>query len=313
MLSNLNLITTWRCDLTCLHCLQGHPAECADFPIELLPRLLKQARQFGASKVSLTGGEPHLHPQFEALVATSVRAGYSWSIVSNGQQTTACNAAIAKYGERFSGVSLSLDGATPATHDAMRNRPGAFERVLCAIQNYLDQGVAVSTRTCLTRLNMQELDQIVRLGVDLGVSAMTFAGVIPTPWNRPLLLSDSEKLELYQNINVLKDQTTIPLNTTSALYTSGGVNFCSVLDLYSLNFNPRGEMIFCCDTSGYGAVVGDLAKLPLKDLIESWLDRANEIRIQRTRRIAQGQMGEGFDNCTFCNVYFDHRLPESDY
>jgi MoaA/NifB/PqqE/SkfB family radical SAM enzyme len=310
MLKYIVIITTWRCDLSCLHCLQGHPAERADFPIELLPKLLKEARQFGANKVSLTGGEPHLHPQFEAIVETSVRAGYSWSIVSNGQQTTAYNAAIAKYGEQFSGISLSLDGAAPATHDTLRNRPGAFERVLCAIQNYLDQGVAVSTKTCLTRLNMQELDQIVRLGVDLGVSAMTFAGVIPTPWNRPLLLSDSEKLGLLQRIDELKDQTPIPLNVASALYTFGGVNFCSVLNLRSLYFNPRGEMIFCCDTSGYGAVVGDLAKLPLKDLIESWLDRANEIRLQRTRRIAQGQMGEGFDNCNFCNQYFDCLQPE---
>jgi hypothetical protein len=102
-----------------------------------------------------------------------------------------------------------------------------------------------------------------------------------------LLLRHSEKLELYQKINGLKDQTTIPLQVTSALYTPGGINFCSVLDLHSLDFNPRGELIFCCDTGGCGTLVGKLAEFPLKYLIESWLNQANEMRIQRSRRAAQ--------------------------
>jgi len=48
MLHNIALITTWRCDLTCLHCLQGYPAERADFPIELLPKLLKDASRMNS-------------------------------------------------------------------------------------------------------------------------------------------------------------------------------------------------------------------------------------------------------------------------
>ena len=44
MLTRLALIVTTHCDLHCAHCLRGLSDEKVDFPVELLPRLLEEAR-----------------------------------------------------------------------------------------------------------------------------------------------------------------------------------------------------------------------------------------------------------------------------
>ena len=95
------LITTLRCDLACAHCLRGHPDERPDFPLDLLPRLLVEAKPFGVRHIALTGGEPRLHPQFEQIVAMVVGAGYTWSFVSNGMQTAPYEPLVERYREQL--------------------------------------------------------------------------------------------------------------------------------------------------------------------------------------------------------------------
>lgn len=62
MINALVIITTLRCDQTCAHCLQGHPDERPDFPLDIYAKLLRDARPFGAKLISFSGGEPRLHP-----------------------------------------------------------------------------------------------------------------------------------------------------------------------------------------------------------------------------------------------------------
>jgi MoaA/NifB/PqqE/SkfB family radical SAM enzyme len=78
-----------------LYPLPGRP----DFLLELLPRLLEEAQIFGARHVT-------------------------------GQQTQPYLLVLERYGERCSSITLSLKGANAATHDALHNKTGAFERVL---------------------------------------------------------------------------------------------------------------------------------------------------------------------------------------
>ena len=85
MLTRLALIVTTRCDYHCAHCARGLSDQRVDFPLELLPTLLEQARPFGARHVGFIGGEPHLHPQFAELVEMVSQAGYTWHFVSHGE------------------------------------------------------------------------------------------------------------------------------------------------------------------------------------------------------------------------------------
>lgn len=301
---NITLIATLRCNLMCAHCLHGDPDQRPDFPLDLLPRLLIEAKPFGTKHVVLTGGEACLHPEFDAMIALIVGAGYTWSFISNGMDTAPYERAIVAHGEQLTRVSLSLDGATAGTHNAIRNHPHAFDRVINAARRYQELGYRVKLKTSLNRRNQHELEAIVHLAEELGATAVEFAGTIPAPGNHDLALSADEQLALFERLQAVTPEVGIPVHFTSALYTAGGVYFCNVLGLRALYFNAEGEMVFCCDASHAGSVIGALRRYPLAQLIQMWLQRAAELQQARVRVLGQGAVPAGFDTCAYCTQYF---------
>ncbi len=301
MLNQLTIINTLRCDLKCQHCLRGYPQECTDFPLDLLDKLLTEALPFGAKHVALTGGEPHLHPDFEKIVEKIVAYGYTWHFVSNGQRTEPYLSVMEKYPDKISHVALSIDGATAETHDGIRNQKGAFEKVVASAKQYVELGYKVRISSSLNQKNKGQVGALVELGQALGVCGMRLGGTIPAAWNRDLVLSDAESLDLYQQIIKLCATTAFELQAISSLYTRGGVNFCNNLNFHTLTINTLGELIFCCDTIENGAVTGSLREHSLVELIKLWLEQSKALQAQRADRIAAGNLGEKFDTCAFCN------------
>jgi MoaA/NifB/PqqE/SkfB family radical SAM enzyme len=304
MLNQIAIVTTLRCDLKCQHCLRGFPKERPDFPMDLLDKLLTEAMPFGVKHVGLTGGEPHLHPQFETMVEKIVAYGYSWHFVSHGQRTEPYFPLMERFRDKFKSVSISLDGATAKTHDEIRQRKGAFDKAVASIKKYVQAGFKIMIAMTLNQKNKSEADAMLELAKDLGVDRVGFGGTIPTTWNQNLLLTDGESLELYKRISALCQGTGIEIDTVSSLYTRGGLNFCRILNLQELTFNSLGELIFCCDTIENGAAIGSLHEHSFAELVKLWLTQSANVQIQRTEQIARGNMGNGFDTCAFCNAYY---------
>lgn len=303
MLRQLAIIVTTRCDLRCAHCLRGHPPERHDFPLELLPRLLEEARPFGLQRVALTGGEPRLHPQFERIVESIVQAGFSWHFVSNGQQIEPYLPLMERFREQLGHVALSIDGATAEIHDEIRQQPGAFANVTAAARRCVALGYKVHISASLNQKNKGQMKELVELARSLGACGIRFGGTIPTPWNQVLVLSDAEAAILWQEIEALRKESDLEISTFSSLYTQGGVNFCGNLNLHELTVNAEGQVIFCCDTTGDGAVVGSLADGSLASLLLKWLEFSQKLQARRAGRISHGRMGEGFDTCSYCNAF----------
>jgi len=273
--------------------------------MDLLEQLLADALPFGARHVALTGGEPHLHPAFEQMVETITAFGYTWHFVSHGQRSEPYLPVMAKHRDKLTHVSLSVDGADAETHDTLRNRPGAFEKVRASARTYVELGYKVRLSVTLNQQNKTQVEALVQLAREWSAYGINFAGTIPTDWNQELVLSDQQSLELYHQILALREQTKFDLRPVSSLQGRGGVNFCRNLNLHEAAFNARGELIFCCDTIEDGALIGSIKELPLYELVKRWLKQSADLQIQRAERIAKGNLGEKFDTCAFCNAFFN--------
>lgn len=304
MLTKLILITTYRCDLHCQHCLQGFPREHSDFPVELLDKLLTEAMPFGARHVNLTGGEAHLHPQFEYIVETIVNYGYTWGLISHGQRSEPYLPLMEKYRKQFKTVGLSIDGATSEIHDELRGRKGSFEKVTASARTYVENGFEVWIKTSLNQKNKVQMEALIKLAANLGAKGIMFAGTIPFAWNQHLLLSDEESFGLYQKINSLRHGAPVKLRTSSALHTRGGVNFCQVLNLSDITVSPRGNVDFCCDVHQPKGSMGSLRDHSFSALVQTWLEKSASLQRKRAEQIASGTMEQGFDTCAFCNRYY---------
>ena len=307
MLHNIAVIITTRCDLKCWHCLRGFPTQASDFPIEFLDKLLQNALVFGTKHIGLTGGEPYLHPKFSEIVKIIVSYGYTWHFVSNGQNADPYLPLIEKNRDNFSHVTLSLDSVTPEIHDKIRRRSGSYKRTIESIKKYVRAGCSVKIASTLTQKNKNEMEPLINLAIEVGANSIVFGGIIPTPWNQELILPDSDSMPLWELANSLRTKKDFNIQTTSSLFTRGGINFCNALNLKELTFNSQGKLIFCCDTIGSGYEIDSNSEANLAELLSKWLDISLAMQKFRTHQILNGVMEDGFDTCHFCNNFFSHQ------
>ena len=169
-----------RCNLRCRMCPIAYRPDAAGAPAFLsftrFQRLVDEAAD--VVELQLQGlGEPMLHPRFFDMVEYATRAGIRVSTNTNG---TVLHAAHAQrcVTSGLDALHLSLDGATPATYEAIRVR-ARFARVLRNLDRLLAARVRLASDHPRVRIvvvamrsNLGELAALVRLAAARGVHSV---------------------------------------------------------------------------------------------------------------------------------------------
>jgi radical SAM protein len=130
--------------------------------------------------VVLTGGDPFERPDLNELIAYGTAAGLHMSLSPSvtPRLTGSTLAAAREAGAHV--VSLSLDGATAATHDAFRGIDGTFSATLDAAALVGEAGLRLQLNTTVTADNVTELPAILDLVVTLGPTLWSVFFLVPT-------------------------------------------------------------------------------------------------------------------------------------
>jgi AdoMet-dependent heme synthase len=165
--------TTRACQLACRHCRAS--AIATPLPGELTSRegerLLDDIAGFGSRPpvLILTGGDVLMRQDLTTLVAGArdrgIPVGLSPSVTP--LLTPAALAPLRELGVRS--VSVSLDGARAATHEAIRGVDGHFRATIDALRMLVDEGFTVQVNTTVMLDNVEELADVAGLLVDVGV------------------------------------------------------------------------------------------------------------------------------------------------
>lgn len=160
---------TNECNFACLHCIEESGPGKA-FKDELsddqVLAVLRQAIDLEVPYISLSGGEPMVHPRFFDFVEYAAGRGAQLKIETNGQYLTpgACRrleqAAVKS-------VQVSLDGASGETFNRMRVR-GDYDQVLQGVRNLVAAGVPLEINYSPTCFNTHEIGDAVDLAYALG-------------------------------------------------------------------------------------------------------------------------------------------------
>ena len=164
--------TTRRCNLACLHCRAA--AGSGPYPGELTSdegvKLLDHLAGMGQVVVIMTGGEPLLRDDIFDLAAYGTRLGHRMVMAVNGTLLTPAIAARLK-DAGIQRLSISIDGATAASHDRLRAVTGAFDGALAGIAAAKEAGLPFQINTTVTRANRAELPAIHALARTLEAAA----------------------------------------------------------------------------------------------------------------------------------------------
>ena len=175
----VHLEVTARCNLHCRHCFADAPRTedgREELSLEELDRLFAEMAANGSFRLGLTGGEPLLRSDLIEIISLAVGHGLTPCLTTNGLLVTEqLAAALANYD--FAWLNVSLEGATAATHNAVRGA-GTFARVREAIA-ILRRHVPFSLAFTIARHNRHEVEACVRLARDIGAQAAVFRPLYP--------------------------------------------------------------------------------------------------------------------------------------
>jgi radical SAM protein with 4Fe4S-binding SPASM domain len=164
-----------------------------------------------------TGGEPFLRKDLFAILDYVRKCGFSTSLMSNG---TLIDDDMARR-IREAGVSdvqISLDGLE-TTHEDLRGK-GSFQRTLEGIRNLVSQGVEANINLTVSRINMGQTGELVRLAEELGVSAIAFSRLVPTGRGKGLsseTLTREEVAHFYGELQGFKDNSKVVVTSRDPL------------------------------------------------------------------------------------------------
>ncbi len=181
--ANLRLVAwevTRTCNLACIHC----RAAALDRPYENelttaeCFKLLDEIQTFASPIIILTGGEPLLRPDIFEIAAYGNQKGFRMTMAVNGTLLSADKTRRMQEAG-IQRISISLDGATAASHDAFRQVPGAFEGALRGVQYAREAGLDFQINTTITQQNLLELPAIQELAISLGAVAHHIFLLVP--------------------------------------------------------------------------------------------------------------------------------------
>ena len=171
---------TKGCNLRCIHC-RATATELSS-PTDLATRnaleIIDQIAAAASPILVLSGGEPLYRSDIFQLARHATDTGLRVALATNGTLVTKDVARmIVDSGVRR--VSISLDGADPATHDTFRGIPGAFDAAVHGLRNLKALGMSVQINMTIARHNAHQLPDVLQLARNLGADALHTFLLVP--------------------------------------------------------------------------------------------------------------------------------------
>ncbi|GAB4534990.1 MAG: hypothetical protein Kow0063_18720 [Anaerolineae bacterium] len=216
-------------------------------------------------RLKLTGGEPTLHPDFEAILGYIRQLDISVTVFTNGRWPHPERVLEAlRRTPNLDGLLVSLHGARAASHEAYSGVPGSFDETVSNIRRAIELGIPVTLSTVLHLANLDELAEIVSLARSLGAGRVAFNRYLGRPLPG-LALSDDQLKQATRTIDAMRGagqsvafgvgipQCFTPSSSTGCL---AGVAYCAV--------DPWGNLRPCNHSD---LVAGNLLRRTLE---EAW-------------------------------------------
>ena len=162
----LELQITRRCNLNCAHCYIS-PRPDDELPAEKVERVIADFERMQGLRLLLTGGEPLMHREFNAI--NRVLPGYSLRTVlfTNGLLLTERVLDSLNVQE----IQVSIDGLQKG-HDALRGQ-GSYSSAMAAAQRALARGFQVSVSTMVHPANLGDFDAMDSMFREMGIRDWT--------------------------------------------------------------------------------------------------------------------------------------------
>ena len=182
----VQIVATRRCNLACAYCYEyDHSSK--PVPLEVLLQRIDRLASLGTSIITISGGEPLLHPDLERVVAYTRERGIIATVITNGYLLTEGRIATLN-SARLDYLQISIDNVSPdgASMKSMK----VLDQKLRLLSRYADFGVNVNTVIGSGVKDPEESLLVARRARELGFS--TSVGIVHDGKGKMKALSEHE-------------------------------------------------------------------------------------------------------------------------
>ena len=187
-LNSLYMLPSGGCNLGCSHCwvaarrsdlgFETRPPAAGELAPEEIEDIGRQARDMGAQVLKLTGTEPLLRSDSADIYRRLAALGLFISIETNG--TLRPPGLLEEFRlNPPAQISVSLDSADPAEHDAFRRAGGSHRRATQLIGLLTDMDVNTQIIMSVEEYSTSAVTAMARLGEELGAAGLKINPVVP--------------------------------------------------------------------------------------------------------------------------------------
>lgn len=155
--------------------------------INELKKTVDEFEQDGVTDITISGGEPTLHPNLSILIAYIQSKKIKVTVLSNGERF--CDSNFIKQFIEDVNIDLlkiitTLHGSNPLEHEIANRSRGSFDRTIKGLHNLIENGVKVIIKHCITKENYRKLldfyeycDQEFLANVDIQLCSIDYSGI----------------------------------------------------------------------------------------------------------------------------------------
>lgn len=167
---------TRKCNLKCKHCMAPTVDKCTELSDERIKKLMSELTENNISKIMFTGGEPLLVDRIFDYIKMATDNKILVDLNTNLTLLDDIKAEKLK-SSGIREVTTSIDG-DEIIHCNIRNNKFSYQKTINAIKLLVNNDICVDVVCTVMKSNLHKLKEVVEVCNKLGVSSLTFSGLI---------------------------------------------------------------------------------------------------------------------------------------
>ncbi len=170
--TSLCFTVTGKCNQRCRHCGVKQSWGERDMSTEKMLSVIDEVGRAKVFNVSIFGGEPLVKKDLPALLERFRKYKIKISMNTNATLMTDKMAKMLIKDFNIRSYVVSIDGAK-GTHERQRGK-NTFDRAVAGIKNIIKYGGQALLSFTVTKLNIGDIEKVVKLGKEIGASSVRF-------------------------------------------------------------------------------------------------------------------------------------------
>jgi MoaA/NifB/PqqE/SkfB family radical SAM enzyme len=241
-----HIIPIRRCNLSCAYC-NEYDDSSKPVPVEVLERRINKLADLGTSILTLSGGEPLLHPELDDVIRIMRRRGFMAGMITNGYLLTAERVQrLNKAG--LDHLQISIDNVMP--DDVSKKSLKVLDKKLQILAEHADFHVNINSVVGGGIHNPDDALVVGRRALELGFSATV--GIIHDGGGQLKPLGDRERA-VYHEMKAMENRHFARLNYFQDSIAAGEPNLswkCRAGARY-MYICEDGLVHYCSQQRGY--------------------------------------------------------------